>query len=435
MSAPHESSSASAGSSRPGWLHPAIVRAAVLAVAAGYAQFAVTAVLGEVAVAFGEAQTADPLAEDVGLSTTTLGIGLAVIRLAGIGALVASALGDRFGRRTLLLSLVGAGLLLSTGAAASPGFWVFVAITAAARPLLSGTNALVAVVAAEETNTKDRSKAMALIQATYALGSGLVAVLHGFAGLSFRWLFALSVVPLLLLPFIGRGMEESPLYEDLPPEERPGVPGSIDRALVPRLVIVAALAFAAALVTGPGLTYLFVYGENVLGAEPSFMSTIVLVAGPVGLVGLLAGRWGADHLGRRLTAGIATLVMIGAAVLAYAGTVPMLVAGYLTLIAGGGAIGPSGGTLVAEVFPTRARATANGWATALGVVGAVTGLAALGTLADVFGSFATAGMVLWLPTAPTVLLYALLPETRGRELDSDDLASTAGSDHGGSGHE
>ena len=404
------------GSSRPGWLHPAIVRAAILAIAAGYAQFAVTTVLGEVAVEFGAAATEDPLAQEVGLSTTTLGIGLAVIRLAGIGALVAAALGDRFGRRTLLLGLVGFGLALSTGAAASPGFWVFVAITAAARPLLSGTNALVAVVAAEETTTKDRSKAMALIQAAYALGSGLVAMLHGFASLNFRWIFALSVVPLVLLPLIGRGMEESPLYEDLPPDQRPGVPGSIDRALIPRLAIITGLAFAAALVTGPALTYLFVYGENVLGAAPSFMSTIVLLAGPVGRVGLLLGRWGADHVGRRWTAGIATLIMIAAGALAYGGTVPMLVAGYLALIAGGGAIGPSGGTLIAEVFPTKARATANGWATAFGVIGAVTGLASFGVLADVFGSFATAAMVLWLPTAPTVLLYALLPETRGREL-------------------
>lgn len=402
---------------RRGWLHPTIVRAAILAVAAGYAQFAVTTVLGEVAVTFGEAAGEDPLATEVGLSTTTLGLGLAVIRLAGIGALFASALADRHGRRRLLLGLVGAGLALSTGAAVSPSFWVFVAIAAAARPLLSATNALVAVVAAEETTTADRSRAMALVQAAYALGSGIVAVLHGFAHLNFRVIFALSLVPLCLLPILARRMEEPPLYRRLGPGERPSIPGAIDRSLWGRLAIVTGLAFMAALVTGPSLTYLFVYGENVLGAAPSYMSTLILVAGPVGLAGLLLGRWSADVLGRRLAAGGATVLMVAAAVLTYGGSVPLLTAGYLLLVVAGAAFGPSGGALLAEVFPTEWRATANGWATALGVIGAVVGLATFGALADVLGSFSRAGMVLWLPTLPFVVLYARLPETRHLELD------------------
>ncbi|MDX1658759.1 MAG: MFS transporter [Nitriliruptorales bacterium] len=408
-----------AGGGRPGWLHPTIVRAAILAIAAGYAQFAVTTVLGEVAVEFGAADTTEPLAEEVGLSTTTLGLGLATIRLAGIGALFASALADRHGRRRMLLMLVGGGLALSTGAAASPGFWVFVAITAAARPLLSATNALVAVVAAEETTTEDRSKAMATIQAAYALGSGTVAVLHGFASLSFRWIFLLSLVPLVLLPLLARKMEEPPLYRRLPPGQRPALPGAIERPLWARLAIVTTLGFTAAIVTGPGLTYLFVYGENVLQAAPSFMSTLVLIAGPTGLVGLLAGRWAADALGRRVSAAGATVLMTGAAILTYGGSTGMLTAGYLLLIFAGGAFGPSGGALLTEVFPTKARATANGWATAAGVVGAVVGLGAFGALADLFGSFPKAALVLWLPTLPFVVLYAKLPETRDKELDAD----------------
>lgn len=406
---------------RRGWLHPTIVRAALLAVAAGYAQFAVTAVLGEVAVAFGETATADPLAEEVGLSTTTLGIGLAVIRLAGIGALLGAALADRHGRRRTLLVLVGGGLALSTGAATSPTFWAFVAITAAARPLLSATNALVAVVAAEETATRDRSRAMALVQAAYALGSGLVAVLHGFTPLGFRAIFSLSLIPLVLLPLLARRMEEPPLYRRVGAAHPTGVPGAVERSLFGRLAIVTTLAFAAAIVTGPALTYLFVYGENVLDASPSFMSTLVLVAGPLGLVGLLLGRWAADAVGRRLAAGSATVLMAVAAVLTYAGSVPLLATGYLLLIVAGGAFGPSGGALLAEVFPTTARATANGWATAAGVLGAVTGLAAFGGLADLLGSFSQAAMMLWLPTLPFVILYARLPETRHAELDSAEV--------------
>ncbi|MDQ4142813.1 MAG: hypothetical protein M3198_03560, partial [Actinomycetota bacterium] len=52
------------------------------------------------------------------------------------------------------------------------------------------------------------------------------------------------------------------------------------------------------------------------------------------------------------------------------------------------------------------------------VLGAVGGLALFGFLADFFGTFATASVTLAAPVIPLSLLYLLLPETRGVELDS-----------------
>src|ERR687891_2638284 len=81
------------------WLHPAVVSAAALASAAGFAQFGVAAALSDVAAAFGEPQPELGLTDVAGLSGTALGIGLSLIRLASLGALPLGALGDRFGRR------------------------------------------------------------------------------------------------------------------------------------------------------------------------------------------------------------------------------------------------------------------------------------------------------------------------------------------------
>ena len=180
-----------------GWHHPAILALAATALASGFAQFAATAALGDIARAFGkETGVGDSVVAQVGLSGTTLGVGLAIIRLASLGGLPLAALGDRIGRRRVLLSTVAAGLAITAVAALSPGYWWFVALFALARPLLSATNALDAVVAAEETQTRDRAKAIALVTAGYGIGAGLTALVRGVAGegLGFRGLFALALV-------------------------------------------------------------------------------------------------------------------------------------------------------------------------------------------------------------------------------------------------
>jgi hypothetical protein len=97
-------------------------------VGAGFGQFGVVAALGDVARGFGQADNGGTLVAQAGLSGTDLGIGLAIMRLASLGALPVIGLADRFGRRTLLLATVGIGLALTVVAAASPTYWWFVAI-------------------------------------------------------------------------------------------------------------------------------------------------------------------------------------------------------------------------------------------------------------------------------------------------------------------
>jgi MFS family permease len=410
-----------------GWHHPAILAVAATALASGFAQFAATAALGDIARAFGkENGVGDSVVAQVGLSGTTLGVGLAIIRLASLGGLPLAALGDRLGRRRVLLGTVAAGLAVTAVAALSPGYWWFVALFALARPLLSATNALDAVVAAEETQTRDRAKAIALVTAGYGIGAGLTALIRGVAGegLGFRGLFALALVPLAVTPLLARKLEEPDRYQRLRVAADPGttavqprVLGRIRAELRPRLRLLAVLAFAIGFVTGPANTFLFVYAENALGMSRSATAAMFLVAGPVGLVGLLLGRWGADALGRRRTAGGTQAVVALACMLTYSGSRPAVAAGYLLGILAASAYGPSFGALSAELFPTSVRATAAGWLLAAGVIGAVAGLVAFGRLADVLASFGGAAVLVAAPVVVVSLLFARLPETRGLELE------------------
>jgi MFS family permease len=127
-----------------------------------------------VARGFGQVNNGATVVAQAGISGTALGIGLAIMRLASLGALPVIGLADRFGRRRLLLATVGAGLAMTVLAAASPSYWCFVAIFACGRPVLAATNGLAQVTAAEQTASADRAKAVALIAAGYGTGAGVV---------------------------------------------------------------------------------------------------------------------------------------------------------------------------------------------------------------------------------------------------------------------
>jgi MFS family permease len=78
-----------------------------------------------------------------------------------------------------MLGCTALGLAVTALAALSPGYWWFVALFALGRPLLAGTNAISGVIAAEETRSRDRAKAIALATAAWGGGTGLIAVVRG----------------------------------------------------------------------------------------------------------------------------------------------------------------------------------------------------------------------------------------------------------------
>ncbi|MGH8897750.1 MAG: MFS transporter [Egibacteraceae bacterium] len=411
------------------WRHQSVLSAAVLAVASGFAQFGVTAALPDVARAFRATAQGSSLAEQVGLSLTTIGIGLAVIRFAALASMPLAALADRVGRRRVVLSCCLTGLALTVMASGSPTFWWFVVVVALGRPLLSTTNALAAVIAAEETRVADRAKAIALIAAAYGFGAGLFAFVRGVSELGFRPLFALAVVPLVTVTLIGRRLEEPERYTRLRSAESAalGVQAGRPRAyacwaLAPRLrgrlALLAGLGFfAVAFVTGPVTTLVVLYGERVLGLTRGVIAFIALAAGPVGFGGLAVGRWAADRLGRIPTAVVAHAGIAIAGAIAYTAGPAGAIGGYLACLFAQSVAGPAIGTLATELFPTSSRATAAGWLNAAGVLGAVGGLVTFGLLADAFGSFGPAALAVTIPMGLASAGYLLLPETRGLELE------------------
>jgi MFS family permease len=409
-----------------GWHDTAILTTAALAAAAGFAQFGVTSALADVAKTFGEpSSTGSSVAAEVGLSLTVIGIGLAIIRLAALGSLPLAGLADRLGRRWVLLGCTSLGLAVSALAALSPSYWWFVALFALGRPLLAGTNAVSGVIAAEETRSIDRAKAIALVTAGWGAGTGSIAVIRGLAGdaLSWRGLFALLLIPLAAMPLLSRWLKEPERFERAQRAREAAqarawwVLGRPAPALRPRLWQLTVLIGMLGFVTGPANALMFVYSESVLGLPRSATAATVAAAGLFGLGGLVAGRWAADRLGRRSTAGTAQAVIALAAMLTYSGPAAAAITGYLLAIFAASVFAPAMGALSTELFPTSVRATVAGWLSVGGVVGAVCGLIAFGLLVTALNSFLVAAILVAAPVVALCPLYARLPETLGMELE------------------
>ena len=391
----------------------------MVALASGFGQFSVISALGDVSRQLGHLAPGTSVADKVGLSGTSLGIGLALIRAASLASLPLIGWADRLGRRRVILRVTIIGLALTVLAAASPGYWWFVVVFALGRPLLTATNALAEVMAAEETDSGDRTAAVALVTAGYALGAGASAVVHSLAAgaLGFRGLFALAVVPLGLVVVVAPRVEESSRFQvaEVAAVRPSPVLGAVGPGFRGRVATLCVIAFALSVISGPANSFVFLFAQDVVHQAGYVTASMVVLAGVAGLVGLLAGRWASDRVGRRPTAAVAMVAGAASSTLVYSGSRQALVVGYVLAVASGGVIAPAIGSLLTELFPTSVRASATGWWVAAGVVGAVVGLVAFGQVADVGDRFAVAADFVFLPTAAAAGLFWLLPETKGRE--------------------
>ena len=401
------------------WTDRRVLGVALAAFAAGFGQFGVIAALGDVARHFGQIVPGSSITDQAGLSGTELGIGLAVIRLASLASLPLIGLADRYGRRTMLLGSLTLGLAMTVAAAASPGYWWFVAIFALGRPMLSTTNALAEVAAAEQTGAKDRTSAVALTAAGYGLGAGCIAEIHSLASgaLGFRGTFLLAAVPLAAVPVLRRWIVEPDRFTiaAVEPDHPLPVLGAVGPRYRRRLVVIASVGFAVAVISGPATSFVFLYAQNVQHQHGYVTAAMVVGAGLGGLGGLLAGRWLADRVGRRPAGALGLVGLAVFGTLTNLGSGPELIVGYILGVTSGSVLAPAAGALLTELFPTSVRASVAGWWVAASVIGAGVGLVVFGAVADVGDRFGVAAAVTFLPVSLAALLFLLLPETRGTE--------------------
>ena len=365
-----------------------------------------------------------PIQKEFALSKTTVGALLAVGLVAGaVGGVIFGPIADRIGRvRALTLSILLYSLA-TAGLATSGALWQLVMWRVLVGLGMGGEWSCGSVLVAETWPAEHRGKAMGIMQSGWAIGALIAAALAATLLTPFGWrvLFLVGAVPAVVAFFIRRTVEEPPLWR-----ARGQTQSDWFEMFSPPF------ARQTFVITAVASSVLLAYW-GVTSWLPAFLATpvseggagLTVTKGAAWLIVLQIGAfcgyvtfgWFADRIGRRPAF---TVFMIAATALVplfafYARTPALLLSigilvgffmhGYFSIF----------GAMLAELFPTRIRASAQGFCYNSGRLLSAAAPFGIGVFAQRYG-FASVIAVTALFFAVGGALIWLLPETKGAQL-------------------
>lgn len=366
-----------------------------------------------------------PISHEFGLTKKQISIPLLVALIASaIGGMAFGRIADRIGRvRAMTISI----LLYScatAGMATAQNLWQLIAWRIAVGFGMGGEWSCGSVLVAETWPAKHRAKAMGIMQSGWAIGALIAAGMAGLLLERFGWrvLFLTGALPAVLAFIVRRTVDEPPLWREQ--RTRPSTPWSeIFAPQYLRSTMIATLVACSVLLAFWGVTSWL----------PTFLSSPVAEGG-AGLtitkgaywliilqlgafLGYISFGWIADRIGRRPAF---TSFMIGAAIV-----VPIFAfyaRSMITLLVVGPLVGYFAhgyfslfGAMLAELFPTHIRASAQGFCYNGGRLVSAAAPFAIGAAAAKYGlGFSIACDAVFF--ALGAVLIWLLPETKGTEL-------------------
>jgi SHS family lactate transporter-like MFS transporter len=131
-----------------------------------------------------------------------------------LGALVFGMLGDRYGRRSILMLDIMLFSILELASAFAPSLIALLVLRAAFGFAMGGEWGLGASLTMETIPPKTRGFISGILQEGYACGFLLASIVYGllFDSIGWRGMFAVGVLPALLVLYIRRNVEESPAW-------------------------------------------------------------------------------------------------------------------------------------------------------------------------------------------------------------------------------
>jgi len=347
-------------------------------------------------------------------STPALSDLLSVLAIGTLGALPPSTLADKFGRKRLIaVGVAGSSLAnLASGFAPSIAILAFFKLFAVCFEVLVA--GVVTALIVEEAPAEHRGAAVSVLALLSGIGIFIVVVAYPLVAPHWRWLFYAGGVGVLVAPFIWWLLPESKAWQ------RVEVTGSALRLLMQRpwrrrmLILSTMTGLLAVLLDPAGLLYT-VYASFVLHWSTVAISILVVVSGIAAAVSYLAGGYLTDRFGRRGPAVALTVSTAAATSLSFAtGSIGFFVGNVLwSAFASAGT--PVFGAWSGELFPTRARATAEAVIAVIAALGGIVGLQAVALLSGTTGLGGAIQLGGVAAVAGALLLF-LLPETKQQPL-------------------
>jgi MFS family permease len=315
------------------------------------------------------------IASTFGLSSGQTGL-LSTVTLvfSAVGGVAAGVLADRIGRVRTLMLTVTAYALFTALCAAAPNYETLLAFRALQGVGFGGEWATGAVLMAEYASARHRGRTVAVIQSSWAVGWGAAVIAYTVIftafdeRLAWRVLFATGALPALLVVYLRRAVVDAPRFRERVPER-----GSL--AAIVRPDLLRTTVFASLLATGVQGGY-----YTLATWLPSFLKnarhlSVVNTGGYFAFLingaflGYLCGGHLTDRIGRK--AAFRLFAVLSGVLLMLYTQLPSSVGSaimYLGVPLGfcSSAIFSGFGAYLAELYPTRVRATGQGFTYNLG---------------------------------------------------------------------
>ncbi len=344
---------------------------------------------------------------------------------AACGGLVFGWLGDRIGRvRAMILSILTYSLFTGccyfAGAPWQLGVFRFLAAVG-----MGGEWSLGVALVMECWPEKHRPLLAGAIGAASNVGFGLLGVL----GLMFqvsrdswRWVMLAGAAPALLALFIARWVPESERWKKSTQNANTRPMCEIfSRALLKRTLLGLAFASIVLIGTWGSVQWLPAWADQMTGGKVQHAKALAQLLIAVGAIaGCLVGPLVGGRFGRRPAYCLLCLCSLASCAYLFR-TVDHYGAGFLVLmVLVGGSTAAFYGWFplyLPELFPTRVRATGQGFCYNFGRILAAVGAIETGQLLQHYqGSYARAGAVITLIYALGAVLIWFGPETKGKPL-------------------
>lgn len=337
-----------------------------------------------------------------------------ILALGGLGALPLATLADRFGRRRLIAAGVAGFSIANFASAFAPSLeaLAFLRLVAVCFEVLVGGVATALIV--EEAPPGRRGQAVSVLAVLSGAGTAITVIAYPLVAPHWRWLFGAGVVGFVAAPLIWMRLPEGSVWKRVRPS------GSALRLLMEapwrrRLFVIAATTALLAVLLEPAGLLFTLFATRNLHMSPSGISVLIAASGVAGAASYVVGGYLSDRFGRRVPGAALTGATAVAAGVSFATGTPGFVLGNVLWSSFASASTPVLGAWSGELFPTRARATAEATGSVAAAVGSVAGLQAVGILSQSVGlgpALALTGLVALAGAG----LLLLLPETKGAPL-------------------
>jgi len=369
------------------------------------------------------------LMKDLHMVKTTAGmLGSLTLLASAAGGMIFGVVADRFGRTRALR----ASILIYSVFTAACGLARTVPMLAVFRICLGlgmgGEWASGAALVSETWPAEHRGKALGFMQSFWAVGYASAALVTAIILPRWGWraVFFVGVLPALFTLWVRAKVEEPEMWKNQRELKTQVGHGALRPRLSGRL-----MRITAAVVLMNAFTMFAWWGLNLwipgylslprdqggIGLSPGLMSALVIFM-QVGMwLGYLTFGYISDAAGRKRTYVVYVLTASGFVLLYSAVHTPLLLFFLGPSVAFFGTGYFSGfGALTAELYPTRIRATAQGFTYNIGRIASAAAPIAVGSLAQTHG-FGKAFVLTSAAFLMAALMWLWIPETRGKALE------------------